>query len=65
VEIDKSSRLAIPQALRAYANLTRNFTALGVGQRSEIWDTDTYSAVNEGIDDADLAASAEQFAEMF
>ncbi|GMO34255.1 MAG: division/cell wall cluster transcriptional repressor MraZ [Termitinemataceae bacterium] len=64
-EIDKSSRLAIPQSLREYASITRNCTILGVGQRIEIWDADTYKLINEGEDDAGIALAAEQFAEMF
>ncbi|GHT51639.1 transcriptional regulator MraZ [Spirochaetia bacterium] len=65
LDIDKSSRLAIPQSLRTYAGLTRDCTILGVGQRIEIWDTETYDKVNGGESGEDIALAAEQFAEMF
>jgi MraZ protein len=65
IEIDKSSRLAIPQSLREYAGLSRNCTILGVGQRIEIWDSDMYKTINEGEDQDDIARAAEQFAGMF
>ncbi|MDR1362529.1 MAG: division/cell wall cluster transcriptional repressor MraZ [Spirochaetaceae bacterium] len=64
-EIDKSSRLAIPQSLREYAGLKRDCVIIGVGQRIEIWDTVTYKAINEGEDGESLASAAEQFGELF
>jgi MraZ protein len=65
VEIDKSSRIAIPQSLREYAGLKRDCVIIGVGQRVEIWDTAIYKAVNEGEDGESLALAAEQFSELF
>jgi MraZ protein len=64
-EIDKSSRLAIPQSLREYAGLKRDCVIIGVGQRIEIWDAATYKAVNEGEDGESLALAAEQFGGLF
>jgi MraZ protein len=65
VEIDKSSRIAIPQSLREYAGLKRDCVIIGVGQRVEIWDAAIYKAVNEGEDGESLALAAEQFSELF
>lgn len=65
VEIDKSSRIAIPQALREYGGLKRECFVIGVGQRIEIWDSAVYKAVNEGEDGESLALAAEQFGELF
>ncbi|GMO60334.1 MAG: division/cell wall cluster transcriptional repressor MraZ [Termitinemataceae bacterium] len=64
-EIDKSSRLSIPQSLRTYAGLVKDCVVIGVGQRIEIWDAATYEKVNGGEDGVDIADSAEQFAEIF
>ncbi|MDR0410076.1 MAG: division/cell wall cluster transcriptional repressor MraZ [Spirochaetaceae bacterium] len=65
VEIDKSSRIAIPQSLREYAGLKRECVIIGVGQRVEIWDAATYKAENEGEDGESLALAAEQFGGLF
>jgi MraZ protein len=64
-EIDKSSRLAIPQSLREYAGLKRDCVVIGVGHRVEIWDAAIYKAVNEGEDGESLAVAAEQFGDLF
>jgi MraZ protein len=64
-EIDKSSRIAIPQALREYAGLKRECFIIGVGRRIEIWDAEVYRTVNEGEDGESLALAAEQFGELF
>lgn len=64
-EIDKSSRLAVPQSLREYAGLKRDCVIIGVGQRIEIWDAAIYKAVNEDVDGESLAVLAEQFGELF
>jgi MraZ protein len=65
LEIDKSSRIAIPQTLREYAGLKRECFVIGVGRRIEIWDAAVYKAVNEGEDGENLALAAEQFGELF
>jgi MraZ protein len=51
VDIDKSGRLAIPQSLRNYAGLKKNCMIMGLGDRIEIWDEDTYNAANGYADD--------------
>lgn len=65
VEIDRSSRIAIPQTLREYAGLKRDCFVIGVGRRIEIWDAAVYKAANEGEDGESLALAAEQFGELF
>lgn len=46
---DGQNRITIPATLREYAGLSRELTVVGVGDRVEIWDTQTwndyYSAV--------------------
>lgn len=46
-EIDKSGRLAIPSAIRRYAQLTKNCLVLSAENRLELWDADLfYSYLN-------------------
>ncbi|GHU38501.1 transcriptional regulator MraZ [Spirochaetia bacterium] len=62
-EIDKSSRLSIPQELREYAGLTRKCTVMGVGDRIEIWDEDMYREVNEESEGGSIIELTEEFAD--
>ncbi len=43
VELDKQGRINIPQNLRKYANLTKECTVIGVSNRIEIWDRETWN----------------------
>jgi len=48
--LDSQHRLTIPPNLRSYADLRRNLTVIGAGNRAEIWDTaawETYLAEQE------------------
>jgi MraZ protein len=51
---DKQNRITIPSVLRAYADLGRELTVIGAGNRVEIWNTAKW--------DAYLAASENEFA---
>lgn len=51
---DKQNRITIPSVLRAYADLDRDLTVIGAGNRVEIWNTAKW--------DAYLAASENEFA---
>ena len=44
VELDKQGRINIPQNLRQYANLSKECTVIGVSNRIEIWDRETWSS---------------------
>ena len=44
-ELDGQGRILLPQQLREYANLKKNVAVVGVGDRVEFWDSDTYAAV--------------------
>ncbi|GHV26537.1 transcriptional regulator MraZ [Spirochaetia bacterium] len=44
VEIDKAGRIAVPQTLREYADLTRDCIVLGQDNYVEIWNADRYKA---------------------
>ncbi len=55
-EVDKQGRISIPQSLRAYANLTKDCTIIGVSNRIEIWDEATWQAY--------VSESEESFAEI-
>jgi MraZ protein len=68
VQIDGSGRLAIPQDLRKTAKLSRNCVIIGMGDHCEIWDEETYNAMNGGPgaeEGQDFASIAEQFADLF
>ena len=42
VELDSAGRLLIPKNMAKYANLDKNIILVGMGNRLEIWDTETY-----------------------
>lgn len=46
-ELDSQGRILIPQKLRNYANLKKDVTVIGVANRAEIWDADTWRAIEE------------------
>ena len=43
-DLDKSSRLLIPQALREYASIDRQIVLSGVGDSFELWSEDAWNA---------------------
>ncbi|MDO4961630.1 MAG: division/cell wall cluster transcriptional repressor MraZ [Eubacteriales bacterium] len=45
-EVDKMGRILITQTLRAKADLDKDVALIGLGDRIEIWDKDTWDAVN-------------------
>ena len=58
--MDKQGRILIPGSLRAYANLEKEVTLVGVGSRVEIWNREAWenASSDEGIED--LAANLEE-----
>jgi len=46
-ELDAQGRILLPLKLRNYAGLTKNVTVVGAGVTVEIWDTDSWNAVEE------------------
>ena len=58
-EMDKQGRLIIPQALREYAQLTKECVVVGVDNRLEVWDQEKWRAYN-----AQSEESFEQLAEI-
>ena len=52
VELDKQGRINIPQNLRKYANLTKECTVIGVSNRIEIWDRETWNDFYEESEDS-------------
>jgi MraZ protein len=61
-EVDKSSRLAIPQSLREYAGLSRDVVIMGLGKRIEIWDAALY---REAQGEADGGCALEEIVDKF
>src|SRR5699024_10428155 len=52
VELDKQVRINIPQNLRKYANLSKECTVIGVSNRIEIWDRETW---NDFYDESEVS----------
>lgn len=42
LEVDKLGRVLIPDYLKSYANLNKNVTVVGLGNRLEVWDEATW-----------------------
>jgi MraZ protein len=59
VEIDKAGRIAIPQTLREYADLTRDCIALGQDDFVELWNADRYR-LYDGESDGDVEVAYEK-----
>lgn len=57
VEPDKQGRVLIPQTLRDHANLIDDVTVIGVSNRAEIWNTDSWNASNAELT-SELVAEA-------
>lgn len=58
-EPDSQGRVLIPQFLRAYAGLNKDVVIIGVHNRAEIWDADTWHAQEEEMTPEKLAALME------
>ncbi len=52
-QLDRQGRIQLPSGLRDYASLAKEVAVLGVGERIEVWDRDTWASY--------LADEAEQF----
>ena len=50
-EMDKQGRLIIPQALREYAQLTKECVVVGVDNRLEVWDQEKWRAYTAQSED--------------
>lgn len=44
---DSQHRISVPANLRDYAGLSKELTVIGVGDRAEIWDTETWNKYYE------------------
>ena len=53
-QIDAQGRILIPASLREYAHLTKKCLFVGITDRMEIWDQETYDAyMNEALKDSE------------
>ncbi len=59
-EPDKQGRIALPAALRAYAEITTEVVVVGMDNRAEIWDKALWEEYNGRISAEDVAAFAEE-----
>ena len=60
LELDSANRLMIPGPALAFANLTKDVTITGGGDRLEVWDRAVYASHNE-----DVLARYHEIAESF
>ncbi len=51
IDIDAKGRVCITQKLLEYANIKKECTIIGVGNRVEIWDTDEYNKYLQANED--------------
>lgn len=57
-EPDAQGRILLPQKLRTLKNLEKDVTVVGVGSHAEIWDTETWNALETAeLDPAKLGAA--------
>ena len=56
-EMDKQGRVLIPQPLKEAANLCKDITIIGNGNKLEIWDTATWNDHINSIDTDELAVN--------
>jgi len=49
-KLDKQGRIQIPASLRDYADLDKEVLVVGVGERVEIWNADTWQEVTSDAD---------------
>lgn len=63
VESDSQGRVAIPQALREFAELERDVVVVGVYNRIEIWNPEKWAAI-EGSGSNKLLSGEESLSEM-
>lgn len=59
--LDKQGRLLISQTLRDYANIDKDVTVIGVTNRLEIWDQETWNQYinNDDLDISELTENME------
>jgi len=62
---DKQRRVTIPAILRQYAGLDRELTVIGVGNRLEIWDTETWEGYYSRVEDGFATTSGEVIPGLF
>jgi MraZ protein len=60
---DKQGRVLLPQNLRDYANLKKDVTVIGAGERIEIWDKAAWAAYSAETEESfsDIAEQLEGF----
>ncbi len=49
--LDKAGRCKVPESLRTYAGLLKDVTVVGVADRVEIWDSETWESVAAEADE--------------
>lgn len=60
VSVDKQGRIVVPPVLRDYAKLDHDVTIIGVLERAEIWDRQTWNSYNGQLDAGSIAQAMEE-----
>lgn len=62
-DLDKQGRIQLPPTLRTYAGLQKSATVLGVNERIEVWQPESWTAAEAQTDDyyADLEEAISEF----
>ncbi len=55
-DVDSQGRVLIPAQLRERAELGKTVTVIGVGEKAEIWNTESYNKYKSDISDDELEA---------
>ena len=60
VQLDKQRRILVPKRLARYANLQKQLLLLGMGNRIELWDQETYEQWSQQFSLKELAQEVMQ-----
>jgi len=61
--LDSQGRILVPQSLREYACLNKEIVSIGVSNRIEIWDLDTWKKYSS-VEELDLDKIADKMADL-
>ncbi len=59
-EVDKQGRILIPNALREYANLSKDVMVIGVSSRAELWDKEQWLSQSATLTSDNIAKALEE-----
>lgn len=54
VDEDSQGRFVLPTYLKEFANIKKNIVSVGVGNRVELWDEESWDSYNDGVNIDDV-----------